>query len=55
MSIDRTWKSDRSLNVGGGDDEEKKEDGRLAKGLAAHNMRELPDDYVVSDDDVICK
>ena len=27
---------------------------RLAKGMAAHNMRELPPDYQLGDNDVIC-
>lgn len=34
--------------------EQQKEVKRLAKGQAAHNMRQLPEDYALSDFDVIC-
>jgi len=34
--------------------EHQKEVKRLAKGQAAHNMRQLPEDYALSDYDVIC-
>lgn len=34
--------------------EKQKQVQRLAKGQAAHNMRQLPEDYVLSEYDVIC-
>jgi hypothetical protein len=35
-------------------DERYKQTVRLAKGLAAHNMKQLPDDYQLGEHDVIC-